>query len=85
MHGGIATGVAQALYEEFVFDEDGNPLPTRSSATPSPRRDAPLGDGPDGDAEPTNPLGAKGIGESGTIGTTPAVLNAVSTRSPPTA
>jgi aerobic carbon-monoxide dehydrogenase large subunit len=78
-HGGIAQGVAQALYEEMRFDDEGTPLtatladyavptaaelPTfelHSTETPSPN----------------NPLGVKGIGESGTIGATPAVLNAV--------
>jgi carbon-monoxide dehydrogenase large subunit len=78
-HGGIAQGMAQALFEEVVFDESGNPLTgtlmsyefpsaadlpsfeTSNIETPSPR----------------NPLGAKGIGESGTVGSTPAVQNAV--------
>jgi carbon-monoxide dehydrogenase large subunit len=79
IHGGIAQGVAKALFEEIAFDEDGNcvtgslasyaivsaaDLPTfetERTETPTPR----------------NPLGAKGIGESGTIGSTPAVWNAV--------
>ncbi|MEG3585972.1 MAG: xanthine dehydrogenase family protein molybdopterin-binding subunit [Actinomycetota bacterium] len=78
-HGGIAQGVAQALFEGVFYDEEGNPvtgnlmdyaipsaaeLPsfeTYNTETPSPR----------------NPLGAKGIGESGTIGSTPAIQNAV--------
>jgi carbon-monoxide dehydrogenase large subunit len=78
-HGGIAQGAAQALFEEVRYDEWGNPqtgnlmdylmpsaaeLPsfeTSNTQTPSP----------------LNPLGAKGIGESGTIGSTPAVQNAV--------
>ncbi len=78
-HGGIAQGAAQALYEGVFFDEEGNPLSgnlmdyaipaaselcsfeTSNTETPSPR----------------NPLGAKGIGESGTIGSTPAIQNAV--------
>ncbi|HJM27509.1 MAG: xanthine dehydrogenase family protein molybdopterin-binding subunit [Acidimicrobiales bacterium] len=78
-HGGIAQGVAQALFESVSYDEEGNPvtgnlmdyampsaaeLPsfeTHNTETPSPR----------------NPLGAKGIGESGTIGSTPAIQNAV--------
>jgi carbon-monoxide dehydrogenase large subunit len=78
-HGGIAQGMAQALFEEVVFDENGTPLTgtlmsyempsaadlpgfeTSNTETPSPR----------------NPLGAKGIGESGTVGSTPAVQNAV--------
>ena len=79
IHGGIAQGSAQALLEEFVYDEDGNPktgnlaeyafisavetpqIQLVSMATPTPR----------------NPLGAKGVGESGTIGSTPAVQSAV--------
>ena len=78
-HGGIAQGVAQALFEGVFYDDEGNPvtgnlmdyaipsaaeLPsfeTYNTETPSPR----------------NPLGAKGIGESGTIGSTPAIQNAV--------
>ncbi|MCP5025531.1 MAG: xanthine dehydrogenase family protein molybdopterin-binding subunit [Actinomycetia bacterium] len=78
-HGGIAQGAAQALYEVVSYDDDGNPITgnlmdyaipsaaelpsfeTSNTQTPSPR----------------NPLGAKGIGESGTIGSTPAIQNAV--------
>ncbi|MCH7790184.1 MAG: xanthine dehydrogenase family protein molybdopterin-binding subunit [Acidobacteria bacterium] len=78
-HGGIAQGVAQALYEEVRYDEEGNPITSNfadysmismaelpsfelvSLETPSPH----------------NPLGAKGIGESGAIGSTPAVQSAV--------
>jgi aerobic carbon-monoxide dehydrogenase large subunit len=78
-HGGLAQGIAQALYEEFVFDPDGQPLTgtladyrmpsaadlmmfeTANTETPTP----------------LNPLGAKGIGESATVGSTPAVQNAV--------
>ncbi|HKF78034.1 MAG TPA: xanthine dehydrogenase family protein molybdopterin-binding subunit [Candidatus Dormibacteraeota bacterium] len=79
VHGGIGQGVGQALYEEVVFDDQGSPrtaslldylipsigeipaVATATTVTPSPH----------------NPLGAKGIGESGTIGSTPAVQNAV--------
>lgn len=78
-HGGIAQGAAQALFEWMRYDDDGNPVSaslmdylmpsaaefpmfeTSNTETPSPR----------------NPLGAKGIGESGTIGSTPAIQNAV--------
>ena len=78
-HGGIAQGIAQTLYEHVQYDEDGNPksanlmdylmpsaaempsFTTFNTETDSPR----------------NPLGAKGIGESGTIGSTPALHNAV--------
>ena len=78
-HGGLAQGVGQALWEAVVYDDDGNLvtssfmdylIPTAGSlpmftlggtVTPTP----------------TNLLGAKGIGEAGTIGSTPAVLNAI--------
>ena len=78
-HGGIAQGVAQALLEEVLYDADGNPLTSTLAdyAVISP---------PDlpsfelvASETPTdlNPLGAKGIGEAGSIGSTPAVQNAV--------
>jgi carbon-monoxide dehydrogenase large subunit len=78
-HGGIAQGAAQALLEEMVYDGDGNPLTASFadypflSATEVPSFE--LVDM----ATPTtyNPIGAKGIGEAGTIGSTPAVQNAV--------
>jgi carbon-monoxide dehydrogenase large subunit len=78
-HGGIAQGAAQAFLEEVVYDSDGNPLTASFadypflSATEVPSFE--LADM----ATPTtyNPLGAKGIGEAGTIGATPAVQNAV--------
>ena len=77
--GGVAQGIAQALYEEVRYDQQGNCLTgifasyampsvadlpafeTMRTQTPTPR----------------NPLGAKGIGESGAVGATPAVQNAV--------
>jgi aerobic carbon-monoxide dehydrogenase large subunit len=79
IHGGIAQGVAQALYEEIAYDEDGNcvagsltsyALPTAAELPffETSRTETP---------SPLNPLGAKGIGESGAIGATPAVWNAV--------
>lgn len=79
IHGGIAQGVAQALWEEAVYDESGNlvsgslldyaipyaaELPnfeTARTVTPSP----------------VNPMGVKGVGEAGTIGSTPTIINAV--------
>ena len=78
-HGGIAQGAAQALCEEVIYDADGNPLTASFadysilSATEVPSFE--LADM----ATPTsyNPLGAKGIGEAGTIGATPAVQNAI--------
>jgi aerobic carbon-monoxide dehydrogenase large subunit len=79
VHGGIATGVAQALYESFVYDEDGNPLTGTfvGYAFPS-SADLPSWEAVEMETPtPLNALGAKGIGESGTIGATPAVHNAV--------
>jgi aerobic carbon-monoxide dehydrogenase large subunit len=79
IHGGVAQGIAQALYEEILYDEHGNPL-TGSLLTYQMPSAADL---PSVEANRTetptdlNPLGAKGIGESGTIGSTPAVQNAV--------
>jgi aerobic carbon-monoxide dehydrogenase large subunit len=78
-HGGVAQGIAQALFEEVVFDDVGNPV-TGSLATylmPS-AADLPTLEAANTET-PThvNPLGAKGIGESGSIGSTPAVQNAV--------
>ena len=78
-HGGIAQGAAQALLEEVIYDSDGNPLTASFadyailSATEVPSFELA------NMATPTsyNPLGAKGIGEAGTIGATPAVQNAV--------
>lgn len=79
IHGGIAQGVAQALLESMQYDEDGNPVtsnfadyPVISSAELPSYELVHM-------ETPTwvNPLGAKGAGESGTIGSIPAVLNAV--------
>jgi len=79
VHGGLAQGIAQALYEEAVHDESGTlttgtfadyllpsaaDLPSFSTA----RTETPA---------TSNPLGAKGVGEAGTIASTPAVVNAV--------
>jgi aerobic carbon-monoxide dehydrogenase large subunit len=78
-HGGIAQGIAQAIFEGVVYDDDGNPLTSTlldyamPSAAEFPNFEASNTVTP----TPLNPLGAKGIGESGTIGSTPAVHNAV--------
>ena len=79
IHGGIAQGAAQALLEEVRYDDDGNPITVepRRLRHDLGRRAAELRGRPDGDADAVNPLGAKGIGESGTIGSTPAVQSAV--------
>jgi carbon-monoxide dehydrogenase large subunit len=78
-HGGLAQGAAQALMEEVLYDEDGNPTTTTFadypivSATELPSFELVTTETPTG----YNSLGAKGIGEAGTIGATPAVQNAV--------
>lgn len=79
VHGGVAQGVAQALLEEVLYDDDGNPITSNladyafisAAELPSFERI------PMETPTPRNPLGAKGIGEAGTIGATPAVHNAV--------
>ena len=79
VHGGLAQGIAQALYEEAVYDESGT-LTTGTFAdylVPSARRPAQLHDRPDRSPATTNPLGVKGVGEAGTIASTPAVVNAI--------
>lgn len=79
VHGGIAQGIAQALFEEAVYDDEGN-LTTGSIV------DYYVPGAPDLPAYTTdrtvtpatsNPLGVKGVGEAGTIASTPAVVNAV--------
>jgi carbon-monoxide dehydrogenase large subunit len=79
VHGGVAMGVAQALYEQFVYGEDGTPMTGNlvSYAFPS-AAELPSWETVEMETPtPANALGAKGIGESGTIGATPAVYNAV--------
>jgi aerobic carbon-monoxide dehydrogenase large subunit len=79
VHGGIAQAIGQALYEQVTYDSYGQNLSSslmdyvlpRASLVPSyqtHRTTTP---------SPTNPLGVKGVGEAGTIGGTPAVVNAV--------
>ena len=78
-HGGLAQGISQALYEMMVYDEDGNPA-TTSFATyclPSAAEFCSFEASNTETPTPYNPLGAKGIGESATVGSTPAVQNAV--------
>jgi carbon-monoxide dehydrogenase large subunit len=78
-HGGIAAGIGQALFEEVRFDDSGNPITANfadyavPSAAELPSFDVRSTETP----TPLNPLGAKGIGEAATIGSTPAVQNAV--------
>jgi CO/xanthine dehydrogenase Mo-binding subunit len=79
VHGGVFTGVAQALYEEYVYDEDGTPLTSTFVGYGFPSAaDLPSWEFVEMETPtPHNPLGAKGIGESGTMGSTPAVQSAV--------
>jgi carbon-monoxide dehydrogenase large subunit len=78
-HGGIAQGMSQALWERFEYDADGNPVTATfadyniPAATEVPSVTVFNTETP----TPMNPLGAKGIGESATVGSTPAVQNAV--------
>jgi carbon-monoxide dehydrogenase large subunit len=79
IHGGVAAGIAQALFEELAYDEEGNPLNANlvsycmPAAPELPSFECNSMETP----TPVNPIGAKGIGEAGTIGATPAVQNAV--------
>ncbi|HEX6198197.1 MAG TPA: xanthine dehydrogenase family protein molybdopterin-binding subunit, partial [Jiangellaceae bacterium] len=79
VHGGVAQGIAQALFEEAVFDADGNlvtgtfvdylvPSSNDLPSVVSDRTETPA---------TTNPIGVKGVGEAGTIASTPAVINAI--------
>jgi carbon-monoxide dehydrogenase large subunit len=79
VHGGLAQGIAQALYEEAVYDDDGN-LVTATLADYLVPSAADLPSFITGRTETpatTNPLGVKGVGEAGTIASTPAVVNAI--------
>ena len=78
-HGGIAQGAAQALFEWVQYDADGNPLTTTLMDYKVPAAsELPSFEATNTETDsPRNPLGAKGIGESGTIGSTPAIQNAV--------
>ena len=79
VHGGVVQGLAQALFEEAVYDEDGNLrtatladyLVPAASDVPAITTDHTV------TPSPTNSLGVKGIGEAGTIGAAPAVINAI--------
>jgi len=79
IHGGIAQGIAQALFEEAVYDDDGNLLTGNMvsylvpSAPDLPSYELDRTETP----SPTNPLGVKGVGETGAIASPAAVINAV--------
>src|ERR1700730_5973247 len=79
VHGGLASGISQALWEQFVYDGDGNPLTVTLAEYDMPSA-AELISFELAHTEvpsPLNSIGAKGIGESATVGSTPAVQNAV--------
>jgi carbon-monoxide dehydrogenase large subunit len=79
LHGALALGVAHALFEEFRYDQEGNPTTANFgdyaviSADVLPRFELHEIDSP----APGNELGVKGVGEAGTVGTPAAILNAV--------
>jgi aerobic carbon-monoxide dehydrogenase large subunit len=79
VHGGLAQGIAQALYEEAVYDDDGNLVTTTMadyllpSAADLPHFTTDRTE----TRSTTNPMGVKGVGEAGTIASTPAVVNAI--------
>jgi carbon-monoxide dehydrogenase large subunit len=79
LHGGMAQGVAQALLEEIAYDADGNPLTATFADYAAVTADQlPSFELLDMQTPtPVNELGAKGIGESGAVGATPCVVNAV--------
>jgi carbon-monoxide dehydrogenase large subunit len=79
VHGGLASGIAQALWEQYVYDDDGNPLTSTLAeyAIPSAAELPSYTTAHTETPSPLNDLGAKGIGESATVGSTPAVQNAV--------
>ncbi len=79
IHGGLAMGLAPALFEELSYDEGGNPLSASftdyllPTAVETPRWET----GKTTTPSPHHPLGAKGVGESATVGAPPAIANAV--------
>lgn len=79
VHGGLAQGIGQALYEEIVYDQDGQPLTGTLMDYTLPNAEQVPGFIVDAieTPSPLNPLGAKGIGEAGCIGAPPAIVNAV--------
>jgi carbon-monoxide dehydrogenase large subunit len=79
VHGGVVQGVAQALFEEAVYDDDGQ-LRTASLAdylVPAAAEIPSIETGTTITPSPVTPMGAKGVGEAGTIGAAPAVINAI--------
>jgi carbon-monoxide dehydrogenase large subunit len=78
VHGGLAQGIAQALYEEAVYDDDGNLVTTTLADYLVPSAsDLPSYVTDRTESRAANRLGVKGVGEAGTIASTPAVVNAI--------
>jgi len=79
VHGGLAHGIGQALWEAVVYDDDGQLVTGSLMDYAIPRaQDFPMFETARTETpSPLNPLGAKGIGELATIGSTPAIVNAV--------
>ena len=79
VHGGVAQGIAEALYEEAIYDERRQPHDRDDDELPGPRsaRATAFEVHDRCTPSPTNPMGVKGIGEAGTIAAPPAVINAV--------
>jgi carbon-monoxide dehydrogenase large subunit len=80
LHGGLAQGIGQALYEEVAYDdESGQPLTATLMDYALPNADQIPGFVTDivETPSPNNPLGAKGVGEAGTVGAPPTIVNAV--------
>jgi carbon-monoxide dehydrogenase large subunit len=78
-HGGAIQGISQALWEEMIYDADGTPITSSFAdyAIPTAADGIHLETSNTETPTPVNPMGAKGIGESATIGSTPSVQNAV--------
>jgi len=79
VHGGLAQGIAQALYEGAFYDEDGQPLNANLSTYLIPSAADLPSFTTDTTCTPssTNPLGTKGVGEAGAIASTPAIINGI--------
>jgi aerobic carbon-monoxide dehydrogenase large subunit len=78
VHGGIAQGIAQALYEEGIYDDDGNLITATLADYLVPAApDLPSYQTSRTESPASNRLGVKGVGEAGTIASTPAVVNAI--------
>jgi aerobic carbon-monoxide dehydrogenase large subunit len=79
VHGGLAQGIGQALWEELIYDENGQLLTGTLMDYALPRAGQfPWFETANTETRtPVNPLGVKGVGEAGTIGSTPAIVNSV--------